>query len=265
MLQVTPELVAGFVRATLPEGESPSASTMRARRAAVRVLFAQLRAQGLQVGDPTLDLAVPGRRRRGARPLSDEEIVLGRMTAQLRSSSGGGYASVGWALAEAGAVSSEIARVRVADLDDPDRPGLVRLPGTRRLDGRAAELTGWGSEVLAARARALRSCGRGQGLLAYQGAAPPGAAVSQSAICTSMRAVLLTAGLLEVAGEAPGDVRPVSVRHWAGRRRYDAGMPLEAVARWLGMRSLDAAAYDLAIDWREAPEPETVRGAGGVG
>ena len=57
--------------------------------------------------------------------------------------------------------------------------------------------------------------------------------------------------MLELSGlAAEPDVRPASVRNWAGRHRYDAGMPLEQVARRMGCRSLDGTAEDLGIDWR---------------
>src|SRR3954447_25489019 len=44
-----------------------------------------------------------------------------------------------------------------------------------------------------------------------------------------------------------------SVKIMSGPRLYDAGMPLERVARRLGSRSLDAAAEDIALDWRSDP------------
>ena len=46
------------------------------------------------------------------------------------------------------------------------------------------------------------------------------------------------------------DVRPASLRNWAGRRLYEAGMPIEHVARRMGSRSLDSVASDIALDWR---------------
>jgi hypothetical protein len=54
-------------------------------------------------------------------------------------------------------------------------------------------------------------------------------------------------------------VRPSSLRHWAGRTAYDAGSPIEAVARLLGHRSLDATAEDIALTWRDG-SPANVTG-----
>ena len=45
-------------------------------------------------------------------------------------------------------------------------------------------------------------------------------------------------------------MRPASLRNWAGRTAYDAGTPIEDVARLLGLRTLDAAAEDIALNWR---------------
>lgn len=240
------EDVERFVNAPLPAGGRPMPATVDGRRAALRVLFRTLRGQGCALPDPTIDVRVPSRTRVAARPLTDEEIALGRLVVTTRSAAGGGYAAAAWALAEAGAMTSEIPRITVADLDDATAPGWVRLPGTARHDPRRVELTGWGAAVLKARVHRLAIAGRA-GSLAYKGRAVPGGAASQSAVCTALKAVLHEAGL----GQEHG-VRPVSIRHWAGRSRYDAGMALEQVACWLGARSLDTVAYDLAIDWRGA-------------
>jgi integrase/recombinase XerC len=153
---------------------------------------------------------------------------------------------VAWALAEATAVTSEISTVRLADLDDPSGPRWVELPGTRRHDARLGELSDWGATVVARQARLLRDRGLPAGtLLTYRGTGQPGQHIAQAAVCNAIAAVLTAAGL----GDEP-DVRPSSVRNWAGRRLYNAGLPLERVARRLGARSLDAAAEDIALDWR---------------
>ncbi len=123
-----------------------------------------------------------------------------------------------WALGEATAVSSEITRLRICDLDDREAPTTIRLPGTRRHDPRVATLTDWGRLVLARRVQELTASGAPPTtLLAYGGHAPPGGAKAQASVCNALRDVLDAAGL---ATEA--DVRPSSLRHWAGRAAYDA-------------------------------------------
>ena len=81
--------------------------------------------------------------------------------------------------------------------------------------------------------------------LRIAGKGTPGQAKAQASVCNAITAVLEAAGLAEEP-----DVRPASVRNWAGRRLFDGGMPIERVARRLGARTLDAAAEDIALEWR---------------
>ena len=140
--------------------------------------------------------------------------------------------AVAWALGEATAVSSEITAVRLADLDDPAHPQTVRLPGTRRHDPRVgiAHRLGPPHHRRPGRGRcAAAGAGPRTRCWPTAGSAPPGGAKAQASVCNALREVLDAAGL---AAEA--DVRPSSLRHWAGRSAYDAGAPIDAVARLLG-------------------------------
>jgi integrase/recombinase XerC len=175
--------------------------------------------------------------------------MLCRATAQLGWPAAARLRAVVWALGETGAVTSEITTLTVAGLDDPADPAAVRLPGTARHDPRPGELSAWGRRILARHVADL--IGRGATAatpLAYAGAAPLGGAKAQAAACNALRHVLDHAGFRHDA-----DVRPASLRNWAGRRLYDAGTPIEQVARALGHRSLDACAEDIALAWREDP------------
>jgi hypothetical protein len=221
----------GFITAPVSEGRPAEVAAQHARRTAVRTLFRTLRSLGYPVTDPTLDIALPPRGLLAARPLTDDEITLCRASAQLTRDHWASMRATAWALGEATAVSSEITAMTLADLDDWAAPGAVRLPGTRRHDPRVGRLTEWGSRVIAARAAALRATGAGPPttLLAYGGQTPPGGAKAQASVCNALRELLAAAGLGREA-----DVRPSSVRHWSGRTAYDAGTPLEAVARLPG-------------------------------
>ena len=241
---VQPSAAHAFVTAMTGEGRPPELATQHARRTALRTLYRTLRVLGLADGDPTMDLVLPSRGELAARPLTDDEVTLCRASAQMTPGRWTTARCVAWALGEATAVSSEITSITVADLDDPLRPTRVRLPGTRRHDGRTSALTGWGARIIAARVRDLGGAGP-QTLLAYGGHAPAGGAKAQASVCNALRHVMNAAGLA-----AETDVRPSSLRHWAGRCAFDAGTPIEGVARLLGHRSLDAAAEDIALDWR---------------
>jgi hypothetical protein len=74
---VTPEMVSLFVHAKNSAGE-PSVATMHIRRAALRMFFRVARMHLGFDSDPTLDLALPPKSTLAARPLTEEEIALGR-------------------------------------------------------------------------------------------------------------------------------------------------------------------------------------------
>ncbi|WP_028650213.1 tyrosine-type recombinase/integrase [Nocardioides halotolerans] len=246
--EITLEHCQGFVDATTLKGQAPELTTRHTRRTSLRMLFRTLRELGHPVGDPTLDLHLPVRSVTTARPLTDLEVTLCRASTRLGEAGGVSLQrAVCWALAEATAVTSEITAVRVGDLDNPDQPRWVRLAGTRRHDPRLGELTDWGATIVARQTALLRERRSTPAtLLSYRGNGIPGEAVAQASACNAVGAVLSLAGLAEER-----DVRPASVRNWAGRRLYEAGMPIEHVARRLGARSLDSAAADIALTWRD--------------
>jgi integrase len=245
---ILPVHCQGFIDARTRQGQPPALTTQHARRVALRMLFRTWRDLGLDVTDPTLDLRLPPRTTQAARPLSDAEITLGRVAARLGlAGSASLQRATAWALAEATAVTSEISTVRACDLDDPTNPRYVHLPGTRRADPRLGELTDWGAAVIQRQARLLHERGLPPStLLTYRGAMKPGQQAAQASVCNAISAVLAAAGL-----STEPDVRPGSVRNWAGRRLYDQGMPLERVATRLGHRSLDATAEDIGLEWRK--------------
>jgi hypothetical protein len=237
---------AGFVSAPTASGPARP-GTQHLRRSTVRAIFRALRELGGADGDPTLDLRLPPRSPLAHRPLTDDEVVLCRASSRMGTTGARTLLrATAWALGEATAASSEIGAVRLGDLDDPRAPTRVRLPTSRRYDGRDGELTEWGSAVLARQAAALLQLGADPDtLLAYAGAGTGGAYLAQASVCAGIGRVLELAGLREDPG-----VRPGSVRGWAGRRLHRSGLPLEKVASRLGCRSLDAAAAEIGLRWR---------------
>jgi integrase/recombinase XerC len=237
----------GFVDAPTTSGAPPELTTRHARRTALRMLFRSLREAGICAVDPTVDLRLPARSVTAARPLSDVEVTLCRASARLGEAGAVSLQrATAWALAETTAMTSEISRIRLSDVDDPHAPRWVQLPGTRRLDPRLGQLTDWGAAIVARQLRVLAGNQAGpHTLLTYRGRGVPGQDKAQSATCNAIGAILDLAGL-----SSEPDIRPASVRNWAGRRLYDGGMPIEQVARRMGCWSLDTAATAIALTWR---------------
>jgi integrase len=245
--QITASHCLGFVNATTRAGQPPELTTRHARRTALRMLFRTLRELGHEVGDPTVDLRLPSRSDTSARPLTDLEVTLCRASSRMGEAGGRSlHRAVCWALGETTAVTSEISAIRVGDVDDRTSPRWVRLPGTRRHDPRLGELSDWGSLIVARQLELLgqRRCTPAT-LLTYRGQGIPGEPGAQSAVCNAVGGVLSLSGLADEP-----DVRPASLRNWAGRRLYEAGMPIEQVARRMGARTLDSTAADIALTWR---------------
>lgn len=245
----TPQDCRDFVTAFGSNGQPAEVTTMHARRTALRMGFRGLRELGYDVGDPTVDLVLPPKSGTVARPLTDAEVGLCRTSARLGEAGAASLQrAVAWAIGETTAVSSEISAVRVRDVDDHDDPRWIRLQGTRRHDGRLGELTDWGSLIVRRQLQVLDERKVPPSTpLTYKGGAEPGQAKAQAAVCNALGAVLKFAGLA-----AEPDIRPASLRNWAGRALLDGGMPIEHVARRMGSRSLDAAAEDIGLHWRTA-------------
>ena len=237
--EVTSDHARAFVSAFGTDGVAPGLATQHLRRSAVRLLFRVSRELGLASGDPTLDLRLASRSRSTARPLSDEEVALCR-TAALHSLTSTRLAAA-WALAEATVRTAELSHLRVADLEL--RRARVWIHGSPRTEPRWGRLSDWGGVQLERRAHELRPSADPATLLVYGG---DGSAESrQASSCQAIGETLRRAGL----GTEP-DVRPVSVAAWAGAGVLADTGRIEAVARALGCRSLDAAARLIGFDWR---------------
>jgi integrase/recombinase XerC len=236
---IAAQQVQAFVAAPTGDGMAPGIATQHLRRSAVRLLFRVGRELGLASGDPTLDVRLPPRSPSTARPLSDEEVALCR-TAALHSLTSTRLAAA-WALAEATARTAELSHLKVADLE-LDR-ARVWIHGSPRTEARWGRLSDWGGVQLERRVHELGRSVNPATLLLYSG---EGSAESRQA--SSCQAIGETLRRASLATEP--DLQPVSVAAWAGAGTLADTGRIEAVARALGCRSLDAAARLIGFDWR---------------
>jgi integrase len=234
LAEVTSEIARAFVVAPV-EDRDPSVATMHLRRSVVRFVFRQARGLGLVDHDPCVDLVLPPRSGLVARPLADDEIAVCR--SYSLTSLTNTRTPAAWALAEATARTAEIPHIRVSDVDLGNR--RVRLHGSPRTIERWAPLTPWGVPQLARRVATLDGF---DAPLVY--AAKGSAESGQASSCIAVSDTLVRAGL----GREP-DLRPISVAAWAGRSLLDRTGRIDAVARLLGVRSLDRAARIVGWDW----------------
>jgi integrase/recombinase XerC len=215
----------------------PSVSTRHVRRCAIRVLFRSARSLNLADGDPTLDIRLPPRSKRTTRPLSDDEVALGRVWA-VPTIAPTRHAAA-WALAEATATTSEIAEARIGDVDLVS--GTVFLHGNARVrNPRQGHLTAWGLRAIEARINDLPGP-KDQPLVS---GATRTRNARQASVCSAVSEVLELAGLSRELG-----VKPASLPAWGGRRVFEETGQIQEAARALGVRSLDRAAEIIGWDW----------------
>ena len=239
LAEVTAEHVRGFVLAPSGgrQGAAPSVATSHLRRSAVRLLFRVLRQASVVEHDPTLDLVLPAAViARGAaadrrRDRSGSELLVKDARGDSSACCVGARGSDG----------SDVGAFGDPDPRRGPRRGLASgLPGARRpIPVGAASPSGASRPSLDALPCLDASP---DAPLVYDGA---GSGESrQASACAAISETLRRAGL---AGEP--DVRPVSVAAWAGARILEQTGQIEAVARALGMRSLDRAARLIGWDW----------------
>ena len=235
---VTPEDVRGFVLAPSSghRRAQPSVATSHLRRSAVRLLFRVLRQASVVDHDPTLDVVLPPRSSLAARPLTDDEIALGR-SFSLKSL-GETRQPAAWALAEATARTSELSAVRVARHRPGRRPGVARREhedsspvGSAERVGRRRRSSGASTTVgdrrthrSSTKAPAAARVGRRRRARDLRDAAP----------CRARRRTRRASGLGRGVGRA-------QILEQTGQ--------IEAVAAALGVRSLDRAARLIGWDW----------------
>jgi integrase len=228
----------GFLEAKTAAGAAPAVATMHLRRSAIRFLFREAVRVGAIEVDPTTNLPLPPRSSLPFRPLTDDEVVLGRSFA--RGSLSATREPAAWALSEASARSSELPFIRLRDVDIDK--GRVFIAGGAKTAPRSSELTKWGRVQVERRLSELRREVPDAPVLSSN---TRNRTSARASAYDAIRATLERAGL----GSEP-DVRPNSLVAWRGASALASGASIEEVARMLGIRSLDAAASFIGWDWR---------------
>jgi hypothetical protein len=229
---VTPEIVAAFVRARTSRGQPASASTQRLRRWALDRMFQVWRELRLIGFDPLLDLHRPARFTRACRPLTDEELERCRWASQATLTAT--RQPLALALAEVGLWPVEIPS---AALEAVGERVVARTQGAANTRARTIPLTKWGA------AQVRRQFPEGvSGRPILGGQASPASA--RTSIAQALRDVMRRAG---VRG---ADVSLTSLIGWAGMQTFKRTGRIEDVARVLGLSSLDRAARLIGHDWR---------------
>lgn len=229
---VTPWHASEFISgATLRAGVAaePSLDTQHARRNTVRTFFRGGRQIGLTSQDPARDIVLPPRSSSRTRPLTDEEVLLCEVEARHTLFETRQPAAI--ALGEATASNAEIAVTLAGDVDLPN--ARVWLRGSARQQPRWGSLTPWGVDQIARRLEVLDGDpARG---LVHAGVA--GGLSGRVSSCNAVRTVLYRAGLA-----AEPDIKPASLRAWAGTRVWSETHDVRAVRDALGVGTLDTAA-----------------------
>lgn len=233
LTKVSPSHVEAFIHArSAATGREPSISTSHLRRSAVRVLLREARGLGFISGDPTLDVILPRKRRvTSPRALTDGEVSRCRAACITDT-----RLAAAWALAEATATTAELPRVAVDDVHH----GRVWLAGSTKTEARWGYPSDWGIQQIRRRLATLER--KRESRLLYGGRGSPES--QQASSCIAISAVLRRAGIRS------SEVRPVSVRAWAGQRVFEETNAIGVVARRLGLRSLDAAARLIEWNWQ---------------
>ena len=235
LTHIDADCIEQFVKAKI-KGALPSTATMHMRRSVLRLMFRVAHESFGFSDDPTRFLELPPRTMSSARPLTDDEVALGRSYSMHTLTATRQPAA--WALGEATATTAELPHITVDDLDLVN--ARVWLHGSRKRAARWGQLGQWGVTQLDRRVSSLTNTKH----LIYRGA---GSEESQQAsCCTALKETLIRAGL-----DAEPDVRPASLAAWAGTAVLAESGRIEVVARRLGIRSLDAAAQFINFNWSE--------------
>jgi integrase/recombinase XerC len=236
------ELVTKFVaakgRSRHGTVTSAAVATMHNRRAALRAFFRTARRLGLALDDPTSQIDLPEREATSVRPLRDDEAALVRLFAEHATPT---RHAATIALLLAGAHTSELGYIRIADVDTTGN--TVSAHGSSKHRPHRLDLDTWAWRVVSQRITYLTEQGAGPDAIVCTGSEGSDAQ-RQARVCVTVRDVLTRAGLTGTVG-----IKPSSLTAHAGRRVFDDTGRIEAAARLLGSNSLDGVAALIGHQW----------------
>ena len=239
----------------------PAYGTQANRRTSLINFFATCHHLGLWDQNPGEKVTTHGRSVNRVRPLTPAEAqrVMDRAAYRARESKLPAVV----ALAFAGATVTEIPQVQVNDVHLAER--VVWLPGLgRRNLPRWVALDKWQTEALTARINYLARVHRSADLTGLSLARRDRVA-DQDPTKVAMATNGMLWRALTKAGLTPEDgVRPTSIHEYVANRVYRETGSMEAVAVTCGLRSLDAAARLVTVDWRANHEVSAPAGATGT-
>ncbi|MGW7002055.1 hypothetical protein ACWGCW_04260 [Streptomyces sp. NPDC054933] len=258
---VTPRIASGFIdakgRSRHGQVSAAALATRHLRRSVLRMFFRTARQLGLDDGDPTRDVELPRRTQSSTRPLTEDEAIALRQAADFLAHPTRHAAAA--ALALSGGHTGEIGHASIQDLDLSGK--RVWLHGSSKITARWCPLNPWALHVLRVRARhviAHPGAGQDTDRLKLAVSSTPGSNEQlQARSCVALTDLLHRIGL---AGDPA--VRPASITAYTGAQLFAWTGRIEAVARRLGLTSLDRAAAVIGYDWDQPQAVEADRKVG---
>lgn len=264
LADLDPAICADWVHAR-PSGKmwssnttgQPAYGTQASRRTSLINFFASCHHLGLWDQNPGEKVTTHGRSVTRVRPLTPFEAARVMDRAAYRARENKLPACV--ALALAGGTVTEIAQVEPFDVFLAEQ--VVWLPGLgRRNLPRWVRLDDWQTEALASRINYLTQR-HGQDIAGFS-LVHRGRVADQDPTKFAMTTNQMLVRALAKAGLGPEDgVRPSSIHEYVANRVYTETESVEAVAVTCGLRSLDAAARLITVDWRATHEVPAPAGA----
>ncbi len=214
-----------------------SVAAQHRRRRAVRFAYTRLRAWGITAAFPAVDATLPARIAPQRPILTDDDVSIITWTASQRLNT---VQPTTLALAAAGVTAGEVGFICGDDVDTEQ--WQILTPGSGKSRSRTITVRPEHREFIQDRLETRRLVGIvAQEPLAYRGNSPQEhvrSAMASKAIASLGRAagVPLTIGRLNA---------------WAALQRYTMTGRIEDVAHLLGLRSLDAAARVIGLEWQD--------------